>query len=91
MNSVTTNAFLEFRPSMEVTFLPRCGNCHAPHPLARKPQCDPATCPDCGAPQGGVVTKPVEATVNIGGVSGFFADLFLKIGKALRNIAGPDQ
>lgn len=36
-------------PRMVMTFLPRCGNCEAPHPMARNPPIDADTCPDCGS------------------------------------------
>lgn len=40
---------LEPRAELTTLFLPRCKNCHAPHPIATK-AADPSRCPECGEP-----------------------------------------
>lgn len=37
-----------YEPVLMYQLLPRCQQCHAPHPLARKPKRPADTCPDCG-------------------------------------------
>ncbi len=39
-----------WEPSMAHCFMPRCSQCHAPHPRARKPAVEIDVCPDCGHP-----------------------------------------
>ncbi len=43
-------AFGYFEPSMQHQHLPKCAQCNAVHPMARKPKIRSSTCPDCGAP-----------------------------------------
>lgn len=75
-----------WEPSLTATFLPRCANCHAPHPLARGPLSVASdTCPDCGHPVGSSYSREVPASM--GGLWGWIASIFLNIGRALRRLA----
>lgn len=51
MASANQTGQVQLVPELTMTtrLLPKCWNCSAPHPLARKPPADPATCPDCGS------------------------------------------
>lgn len=78
-------------PKVEMThtFLPRCANCHAPHPLARKPAMAAEHCPDCGSPSTMGPTVVIEEPV-LTGFYGWLATRLLKIGQRLRSLAKED-
>lgn len=70
-------------PYLVARFLPRCANCHLPHPLARMPKVFSEVCPDCGTPSGEGYDTLVKAS--LGGVWGLLAKGFLSVGRWLRN------
>ena len=75
-----------WEPSLTATFLPRCANCHAPHPMARGPLSTPLDdCPDCGYPVGKSYSREVPAS--LGGFWGWVASIFLNIGRALKRLS----
>lgn len=74
-------------PSMLATFLPRCGNCEAPHPLAMKPPRPDGVCPVCSTPTAQGYTKEVPALITGKDIMALFARGFLKMGKWLIQLA----
>lgn len=77
-----------YEPTLGVTFLPRCANCGAAHPMAGKPPIDTKDCPECG------FTLPtVGQTIHVRAVltgwtpSAIFARLLFAAGQALRSLA----
>lgn len=50
MSGVEAQTAGHFEPFCEVTFLPRCSACHAPHPQAMNPPRISNKCPACDAP-----------------------------------------
>jgi hypothetical protein len=78
----------EYEPYMRMQFLPRCAQCFTPHPLARKPQEDPASCPDCGTPTGRLPReKTVKAAIHGPLVAVAAANACFWIGRKLRALA----
>jgi hypothetical protein len=74
-------------PYLLHTFLPRCANCSAPHPAARKPvPSDSSTCLECGAPVQTGQTVEVAAP-RLGGVWGFVATSLFNAARWLRRLA----
>lgn len=75
--------------TMTTRFLPRCGNCLAPHPLARRPvPIDEDHCPDCGAKVAGP-GREVEVKAALTGLHPLtlLARFLLWIGNQLRSLA----
>lgn len=82
-------ASLRAEPILTVQFLPGCGNCGSPHPLAMKfPPMDPSKCIDCGA-NVAAPAPPVEVPAIVTGWSplAILARLLLWVGRKLRSIA----
>lgn len=78
-----------FEAETEVTFLPRCANCEAPHPKVRRPlPANLEVCPDCNHPSYQGKTKVVKASITGKGLG--FAALLLSTGKYFRNLANRD-
>lgn len=67
----------------ERQFLPRCKNCHAPHPLARPGRFDDSKCPDCGTPTGPLPEPVREAVFVNGGLILWLASQMVRLGKWL--------
>ncbi len=80
----TSSALGHFEPELRYTFLPRCAQCHAPHPVAQKLPLL-STCPQCGCPSGAAVSRVERAKLY--GLWGWVASLFLAIGKGLTALA----
>lgn len=78
----------DYEPSLGIQLLPRCANCQQPHPLARNPPADPATCPDCGASARSPGRK-IEVPAEITGPFLLIAavNTLLWIGRKLRRLA----
>lgn len=50
MSNIGMPVIGRWEPSISHQLLSRCANCHAPHPMARRPAVESAACPDCGHP-----------------------------------------
>lgn len=79
----------QFRPSLDVRFLPRCANCEAPHPAVfsywKTDFPDKTICPECGMPSGRGRTQRVR--VYLPGVWGWIANKFYDLGELLARAA----
>ena len=98
-SQVQAQAFGGYKPSLGITHLARCSQCHGPHPLARlrgiKAEdwrailADPSraddACPDCGAPSAPGHMKEVDA--KLPGFWGWRASMNLAIGRFLFRLA----
>lgn len=91
MSTVAQNngSFRQLEGFATVQFLPRCEECHAPHPLARKPKLHVGDCPDCGHPLADLqAVKTVPAPLTIGRAWQLLVAAFLTIGTWLHSLAG---
>lgn len=60
MSNIGMPVIGRWEPSMSHQLFSRCANCHAPHPMARRPPVASEACPECGH----AAAKPADA-VNI--------------------------
>lgn len=81
---LNSNAQMSFEPTLGVTFLPRCSQCHQPHPMARKPPVERDDCPDCGAKLDQGFSEDVPAVIVGGGPQVWLGLTLIKIGNRLR-------
>ncbi len=73
------------RPVMIHQLLRRCANCHAPHPLARKPKLDLDHCPDCGHASSAGPLMAVDAKMT--GFMGAIANWMFDVADWLTNLS----
>jgi hypothetical protein len=81
-----------FEPEATHQFLPRCRNCHAPHPLAVRTVADKNRCHVCAEPSL-KPDKPITQVAALGegikfnGITVGFASLMITIGRGLHNLS----